>query len=256
MRSAPSGRPTPPRLTDEILDGVRRLERTCPTPDEAVLSRLAGTWELLWTAQDFRSPELGNNSNNNAWQRALLVPFARIINPLENQAYSNNPEGAATPSTAAAGGTGRANPFLPLGLQNRLEQAGWVFSDSVGSSAAPVRSTQAIDVKAGLIRNVVSVPWMVAVGPSQPQSPPQRRASLTVTVRFRTVPANLRRVAVRFERCRVYVPGTMGVDWDVPLGWTGPTGWLQTVYVDDDLPVTRGHKGSVFVLTKPKRASV
>jgi PAP_fibrillin len=216
VQATPSGRATPQRLTAQISEKVRTLERSCPTPDDQVLSKLAGAWELLWTAQDPGRPETQRLATS--W-----------INPLENQSYSNNPEG-------------RANPFLPVELQNRLERLGLV------SSVASRRSTQTIDAKTGLIRNVVAI----QLGPNASAS---RRASLTVLVKFAPVQADPRRVNVKFEACRVSVPGTP-IDWNFPLGLIGPTGWLQTVYIDDDLRVTRGHKGSVFVLSRPRRATV
>jgi PAP_fibrillin len=216
VQATPSGRATPQRLTALILDKVRTLERSCPTPDDQVLSNLAGAWELLWTAQDPDRPETRRFASS--W-----------INPLENQSYSNNPEG-------------RANPFLPVELQSRLERLGLV------SSVASRRSTQTIDAKTGLIRNVVAI----QLGPNASSS---RRASLTVLVKFTPVQADPRRVNVKFEACRVSVPGTP-IDWNFPLGLIGPSGWLRTVYIDDDLRVTRGHKGSVFVLSRPRRATV
>ena len=240
VQGAPSGRATPKRMTTQILDIVRQLERKCPTPNDQVLSALAGSWELLWTAQDPESPEIANNRGTGRAFRSW------ILNPIENQAYSNNPEG-------------RSNPFLPIALQNRLEKAGWV-------SSTPVRSTQAIDLKSGLIRNIVAVniggggrrglhSSMTTTAPSQTSSPSPRRASLTVTVKFTAVLSDPRRVNVKFDACRISIPGTP-IEWTFPLGLAGPTGWLRTVYIDDNLCVARGHKGSVFVLSRPRRAAV
>jgi hypothetical protein len=223
VRDAPTGRATPPPLTARILDRVRMLERGyCPTDDASVPSALAGTWELLWTAQDPLAPE-----SQRLW--------SSWINPLENQSYSNNPQ------------AGQANPFLPLALQTRLQQLGILDTMSASSSASssfappPVRSTQSIDVKSGQIRNVVAV----NVGKG-------KTAALTVTIRFATDATDLRRVNVKFESCRVVVPQTP-IDWDIPLGILGPTGWLRTVYIDDSVRITRGHKGSVFILSRPGR---
>jgi len=216
VQSAPSGLPTPRDLTNQILDRVQQLERQCPTPDDQINRGLQGTWELLWTAQDPRSPE-----TRQAW--------ASWINPLENQAYSNNPDASQQQQQ------GRANPFLPVGMQERLERAGLV------APASPVRSTQSIDVERGLIRNIVALD----LGP--------RRASLTVTVRFTPDSRDFRRVNVKFDACKVNVPGTPIRQWNFPLGPLGPTGWLRTVYLDDTLRVTRGHKGSVFVLTRQQQ---
>lgn len=226
VQNVPSGRPTSRRMTQQILDIVQALEYKCPTADDDILARLAGSWELLWTAQDPAAPE---TTQLGSW-----------INPLENQSYSNNPEG-------------RSNPFLPVELQNRLEKAGWV-----SSTAPDVRSTQAIDLKAGLIRNIV------ALNLGNGQSSSRRRASLTVTVKFSPVLADPRRVNVKFQACKVSLPspnnnlllGVLPSSFTIPLGIAGPTGWLRTVYIDDDLRVSRGHKGSVFVLSRPRRASV
>jgi PAP_fibrillin len=219
LQDTPSGRATPSRLTEQILGMIRQLEGKCPTSDDKVLSSLSGSWELLWTAQDPERPET---------KRA----FTSWINPLENQSYSNNPEG-------------RSNPFLPIQIQNRLEKIGLI------STIPARRSTQAIDLKSGLIRNIVAI----NLGAGRGSSAQQRRASLTVTVKFTPAEADPRRVNVKFESCRISIPGTP-IEWNFPLGIIGPTGWLRTVYIDDDLRVTRGHKGSVFVLCRPRRAVV
>jgi PAP_fibrillin len=211
VQNAPSGTSTPQRLTREILDCVRQLEVKCPTPRSETLSRIQGTWELLWTAQDPKAQESKKN-----W----------IINPLENQSYSNNPQG-------------RANPLLPLAWQDALERAGWV-------SSTPVRSTQTIDVKQGKVRNIVAL--------NLGRRNSGRRASIMVDIQAKPDVFNPRRINVKFEHCRVLIPPYL--DWEFSLGWVGPTGWIQNVYIDDDLRITRGHKGSVFVLARPRRAAV
>lgn len=144
--------------------------------------------------------------------------------PLENQAYSNNPRGLSD-------ALGRANPVLPRDIQDQLEKVGII------QDAGVVRSSQAINLEKGEVRNVVS--FGVA----------GRRSSLTVTVSFRPNPRDPRRVDVKFQKCRCVVSP---LDVTIPLGIFGPTGWLRTVYIDDDMRITRGHKGSVFVLTRTK----
>lgn len=211
VQNAPSGTSTPQRLTKEILDCVRQLEVKCPTAQNDALAKIQGTWELLWTAQDPTAEESKKN-----W----------IINPIENQAYSNNPEG-------------RANPLLPVAWQKALERAGWV-------SSTPVRSTQTIDVNQGLVRNIVAL--------NLGRKNSGRRASIVVDIQAKPDVFNPRRINVKFDRCRIVIPPYL--DWEFFLGWIGPIGWIQNVYVDDDLRITRGHKGSVFVLTRPRRATV
>jgi hypothetical protein len=223
VQNAPSGAATPQRLTREILDCVRQLELKCPTPTSETLSRIQGTWELLWTAQDPTAPESKELRN---W----------IINPLENQSYSNNPQDLTTTTTT----NGQANPFLPLAWQQALERAGWV-------SSTPLRSTQTIDVPRGRVRNIVAL--------NLGQSNSGRRASITVDILAQPDVFNPRRINVKFERCRINIPQSQ-LDWEFSLGWLGPIGWIHNVYIDDDLRITRGHKGSVFVLTRPRRAAV
>ena len=218
VQNAPSGQATPRRLTQKILSCVRLLETKSPTSQEDSLQMIQGPWELLWTAQDPSSPESKRN-----W----------IINPIENQSYSNNPEG-------------RSNPFLPLEIQDALEKMGWVSSS--GSPSNPnVRSTQTISGE--LVRNIVA--FNVGSGGTNNS----KRASVTLDIQARPDIFDERRINVRFDRCRVAIP-SLRIDFDFRLGWLGPMGWIQNVYVDEDLRVTRGHKGSVFVLTRPRRAAV
>lgn len=52
LQSVPPNEATPKELTANILRAVNDLESTCPTPESDVIPRLAGNWELIWTAQD------------------------------------------------------------------------------------------------------------------------------------------------------------------------------------------------------------
>jgi hypothetical protein len=143
--------------------------------------------------------------------------------PLENQAYSNNP-------------MGRFNPVLPRQVQDRLEDLGVI------KNAEAVKSSQSIDLQKQRVRNVVTVS-VPALG---------RRVSLTVDVKFQPNAADKRRIDVKFDSCRLLVPKSP-LDITFPLGVFGPTGWLRTSYIDDAIRITRGHKGSVFVLTRTSR---
>ncbi|KAG1680001.1 hypothetical protein FOA52_007065 [Chlamydomonas sp. UWO 241] len=40
------------------------------------------------------------------------------------------------------------------------------------------------------------------------------------------------------------------IKFTVPLGWVNARGWVETTYVDEDLRVGRGDKGSVFVAAR------
>jgi hypothetical protein len=52
ISSTPSNAPTSKQTTEQILSTARELEALCPTPSNEVIPKLAGNWELLWTAQD------------------------------------------------------------------------------------------------------------------------------------------------------------------------------------------------------------
>jgi PAP_fibrillin len=257
LSSVPSGIPTPKGMSISILSLVQQLELKCPTPDDLVIPSLQGSWELLWTAQDTTLPEA-----NRAFMRSW-------INPLENQSYSNNPDG-------------QSNPFLPISVQRQLERWG------IPISATPVRSTQAIDLKNGMIRNIVALQLVdrinrkvensitseksMSSSPFDTASSRSRtfsnnsgrlpfqlsfptRASLTVDIRCQPDPSDLRRVNVKFQTFRINVPGTP-FSMEMVLGEGGPKGWLRTVYIDNDLRISRGHKGSIFVMSRPRRAAV
>ena len=214
LEQIPRNAATSQAQTADILKTMRQLEEECPTAPQDVVKALAGTWELVWTAQDPSQPE----------SRRL---FRSWINPLENQSYSNQPLGTEKASSSV----GQSNPFLPLPIQERLEKAGYVTSTNL-------RSTQSIDLASKEVRNVVGLQFG------------KQRAALTVTVDFYPERSDPRRINVTFQACRFVVNKTP-IDFTIPLGIIGPTGWLRTIYIDETMRVTRGHKGSVFVLLRP-----
>lgn len=163
----------------------------------------------------------------------------RIFSPLENQSYSNNPNTRA----------GRSNPMLPQNIQDRLEEMG-VLSKQANSGSSFV-SSQAIDLKKRRVRNVVS---FEANNPL-PFGRNQAKGLITVDVRFSPNSGDVRKVDVKFDACRLTVRDSL-LDINFPLGVVGPTGWLRTGYIDEDIRITRGHKGSVFILSRTaKRTS-
>jgi hypothetical protein len=188
---------------------------------------------------------------------------------LENQSYSNNP----------SADQGRANPVLPRSIQDRLEQVGLLVVSS--PDAEPVKSSQAIDLKKQQVRNVVSFTIPSLLGQT-------RKASLTgtphdiiiaillvhfkklgpsltpfscsvlfraVLVDFKPNTVDQRKVDVKFRECKVVV-NRSPININIPLGILGPTGWLRTGYIDESMRITRGHKGSVFILTRPGRSTL
>lgn len=227
LSNVPPNEPTPKDLTEQILQAVKDLEETCPTPEQDVLQAVAGNWELLWTAQDVSSlPQ--QRINLRSW-----------VNPLENQSYSNNAQG-------------RSNPIFPQTIQDSLEEIG-ILSERKQSDNTII-STQAIDLKRGRVRNVVAVevrnptPIFSKNGIS--------KGFITVDVSATPNATDARKIDVKFDRCKVAIQDSP-INLDFGLGIIGPSGWLRTVFVDDDIRITRGHKGSVFILSRTggKRSS-
>ena len=101
------------------------------------------------------------------------------------------------------------------------------------------------------------------------------KGSLTVDISF--IPSNEypKRIDVKFEACRIRIFRIQKTqiqsqdhaqkgktskqheifDYNFNLGLLGPTGWLYTSYIDEDIRITRGHKGSVFVLSRTVSSS-
>lgn len=170
-----------------------------------------------------------------------------IFSPLENQSYSNNPTTRA----------GRSNPILPQNMQDRLEEMGILDKQTTdggagGDSDSLFISSQAIDLKRQRVRNVVSFEA------NNPLPFGRARAKGLITVDVGLFPNNddARKVDVKFDSIRLLLRDSP-FDVKLPLGIIGPTGWLRTGYIDKDIRITRGNKGSVFILSRTaKRKSV
>jgi len=228
LSKVPPNESTSRELTREILQAVSELEEECPTPIDEVIPSLAGNWELIWTAQDLSSLSSNNGQKNRN-------PFATFINPLENQSYSNK--------------GGRSNPMLPQNVQDGLEDIGLLSNQNENENT--IKSTQAIDLKKNRIRNVVS---FAANNPTPLFSKEGKtRGFITVDVTGIANPSDARKIDVKFDKCRVSILDSP-VDLSIPLGVVGPTGWLRTGYVDNDIRITRGHKGSVFILSRTAKS--
>jgi hypothetical protein len=141
-------------------------------------------------------------------------------------------------------------PYATQGVQNGLEDIGLLVNESNSDNDGGrnnVRSTQSINLRKNRIRNVVA--FEVNNPISMFSKDGRTRGFITVDVKGAPDPTDARRINVKFEACRVTLSDSP-IDIKIPLGAVGPTGWLRTAFVDDDIRITRGHKGSVFILCK------
>jgi len=131
-------------------------------------------------------------------------------------------------------------------------------------TSTPVRSSQAIDLQKRIVRNVVTF----SVPPRNTRATVTGTSSslldclfflanlihccLAVNVTFTPDSTDLRKINVKFQSCRVKLQDSP-LDVTIPLGIVGPTGWLRTSYIDESMRITRGHKGSIFILTRPSK---
>ena len=189
---------------------------------------------------------------------------------MEDQAYSNNPIRSITDTNEDKEVVqGRLNPILPRNVQDQLESWGILtqanseedYADT-GPSAASIKSTQSINLKQRIARNVVAfqveTPSLFSKFSSSPST---LRGTVTGDISFKPSTMNPTQIDVKFKACRIRVSERKKLDSSasmqkelldlkIPLGFVGPTGWLRTTYIDDEMRITRGHKGSVFILTR------
>lgn len=133
---------------------------------------------------------------------------------------------------------------MPQNIQNNLEDIGVL---SIKPAENTVISTQAIDLKRNRIRNVVA---FEANNPTTIFSNDGKtRGRIIVDVKCSPNIEDKRKIDVKFDECRLTIFDSP-IDLAIPLGFIGPTGWLRTVHIDNDIRITRGHKGSVFILLR------
>jgi len=90
------GNPTDAKTTTEILALVQQLEALTPAPNDLVTScpeRLAGGWQMLWTAQ----PEAAEPESKVDGGVLSMLAARGSIGIIENQAYANNPAREVNP---------------------------------------------------------------------------------------------------------------------------------------------------------------
>ncbi|KAH7445493.1 hypothetical protein KP509_01G011500 [Ceratopteris richardii] len=109
-------------------------------------------------------------------------------------------------------------------------------------SVRQTRSSQVIDVERGIAKNIADFTFLGRNG--------------TLTIQGKASPSQVVgkervRLDVTFDSFSVKIG-----DWTFPtisLQWINPQGWVDTTFLDQDMRVGRGDKGSVFVSVRAKK---
>jgi len=209
----------------QVLKLIEELEQLNPTPDPASSSLVSGKWSLLYTGS---TPE---DSEERARREGAVGSLVTEVT------------GAASPSPSA-----ESAPLLPGGDPSKPKPLGRTITTSSGSFIENKGNFQDIDAEGGKVQNraelsVFGTPCSLRIDGSCRLVPAEETGGEAV------------RLAVAFIAVELWVgAGAEKPILRVPLGWAnggkGPQGFVDTTYLDSELRLGRGDKGSVFVTAR------
>ena len=236
------GKSATPEVAAEIESIVAALEAVNPTKDPAVNRELiTGKWSLLYTgasAEDAaKRAEL-----EGAIGSALTEVSGSSGNVAKKRNDDDDDDDEGSSSEGEGGGGGgekeKGGDAKPMGR---------TISTFSGDAVDNRDNFQDIDAFKGEVLNraelaIFRVPLEVEIVAScEPVDP-------------RATGGESRRLAVAFRKVRLTLGSLPTLA--IPLGWVndgrGPEGWLDTTYLDDDMRLGRGDKGSTFVTVRRK----
>ena len=236
------GKSATPEVAAEIESIVAALEAVNPTKDPAVNKELiTGKWSLLYTgasAEDAaKRAEL-----EGAIGSALTEVSGSSGNVAKKRNDDDDDDDEGSSSEGEGGGGGgekeKGGDAKPMGR---------TISTFSGDAVDNRDNFQDIDAFKGEVLNraelaIFRVPLKVEIVASC--EPVDQGAT----------GGESRRLAVAFRKVRLTLGSLPTLA--IPLGWVndgrGPEGWLDTTYLDDDMRLGRGDKGSTFVTVRRK----
>eukprot|EP00850_Spirogloea_muscicola_P005427 SM000025S08322 [mRNA] locus=s25:16680:18798:- [translate_table: standard] len=204
-------------------------------------------WELaarvglmLWAPRLLHLPGCLQRTSSQQRQRALeLLQALEKCNPTSDPIMSPLVSGTWTLLYTAPTDEATVDKFAGTEEGPFLARVKPAAFDTVKQTG----STQVIDTNRMKVDNIANFTFFGMPG------------SLCINGSFEKSPPLPGRGAVRlnvvFEKFVVRV-GPLG-PVTMPLGWIQPKGWVDTTYLDEDLRIGRGDKGSIFVATRPQR---
>ena len=223
------GKSATPEVAAEIESIVASLESINPTKDPATNKELiTGKWSLLYT---------GASAEDAAKRAELEGAIGSALTEVSGSSGNVAVDTAAGSSDAAASSDGGSS----------MKPMGRTISTFSGNAVDNKGNFQDIDAFKGEVFNraelaLFGVPLEVKIVASCVPVDPSVTGGESV------------RLAVAFRNVNL----TLGPlpTLTIPLTWIndgkGPEGWLDTTYLDDDLRLGRGDKGSTFVTVRRK----
>lgn len=223
------GKSATPEVAAEIESIVASLESINPTKDPATNKELiTGKWSLLYT---------GASAEDAAKRAELEGAIGSALTEVSGSSGNVAVDTAAGSSDAAASSDGGSS----------MKPMGRTISTFSGSAVDNKGNFQDIDAFKGEVFNraelaLFGVPLEVKIVASCVPVDPSVTGGQSV------------RLAIAFRNVNL----TLGPlpTLTISLTWIndgkGPEGWLDTTYLDDDLRLGRGDKGSTFVTVRRK----
>ncbi|GLC40310.1 hypothetical protein PLESTB_001516400 [Pleodorina starrii] len=241
------------------LDGViQRLCELSPTPDSATSDLINGRWVLLYTASSTTLPRA-------AAAAAVASPSSRLPgSPAgggggsgSSSAGGGGAYGGGYGSSGYGGGGGLDAALSPLQLANDVAYrffytyvpvlAGAAVGARGASSSGPVKprgNFQVFDTRAGRVENQARF----EVG--------GRLCCVNVNGTAQVVQGPVGRSRQRLRA--VFTSFDLLVDGErrlsLPLSLLNPVGFVDTPYLDDEIRISVGDKGSVFIAARETAA--
>lgn len=236
------GKSATPEVAAEIESIVAALEAVNPTKDPAVNKELlTGKWSLLYTGASAEDA-----AKRAELEGAIGSALTEVSGSSGNVAKKRDDDDDDAGSSSDGGGGGGGG----LGEKEKGGDAkpmGRTISTFSGDAVDNRGNFQDIDAFKGEVLNraelaMFGVPLEVEIVASCTPVDP------------RATGGESRRLAVAFRKVRLTLGSLPTLT--IPLGWVnggrGPEGWLDTTYLDDDMRLGRGDKGSTFVTVRRK----
>lgn len=230
--SASPDAPDDPLLRAELVALLPALAAANPTPEPARSKKIDGTWVLLATVPNAAAREKKRSPLQAALAASYDFFYERVPIIAGSAVGKKGAAGFGVGAGAGAAATGARTTTTPT-------TAAAAPNKKPASSPPAVRARgnfQTFDVPRGIVRNRARFDLLGRVG------------EVNVDGTARVLSGD--RLEATFLTADLRWGGFLRIPF--PIGAFRPTGWVDTVYLDDDVRVSTGDKGSVFVARRAR----